>query len=230
MLDVDITYLGNSLNTARIYGGGDHFDVRFYLLEKINSIKFKRVLDVGCGSGIILSELPKNGDKVGIDISRDILKISKILTKESLFVRGDIHFMPFRDDAFDLVFVACSFSKYDLNLAKKLETKQSPERLLSEIYRILTPNGQLFLTTPNKGHQAYRLGKKIDYPTLDKLMSKFFERFEIEGFNPFSTLLPRLCAKVPGLDSLFFILLMRFARFRPFRYIGKFFFVQAYKD
>ena len=145
---------------------GDPFDVRFYLVKKTKGIHFKRVLDVGCGAGIILSEMPENGDKVGIDISQESLRTAKMVAKEALFVMGDIHFMPFRNDIFDLVLIANSLSKYDFNIKLGMGDKWTPERLLSETYRVLMHNGLLFLTTPNKWHQAYRLSKKIDCPTL----------------------------------------------------------------
>lgn len=59
-----------------------------FLKNIINSRK--KVLDVGCGTGIHMCLLEKNGYSVdGIDLSRDMLEIAKTRTKGTLY-QGDL--------------------------------------------------------------------------------------------------------------------------------------------
>ncbi len=62
------------------------------------------ILDVACGTGrhsIPLSQLGYG--MVGLDISATLLKIAKLHSKESQFVRGDMRFLPFKPQAFTAV-------------------------------------------------------------------------------------------------------------------------------
>src|SRR5512134_3202020 len=43
-------------------------DLREYIFEKTDLNRAQRVLEVGCGTGAILSELPKHPNKYGLDI------------------------------------------------------------------------------------------------------------------------------------------------------------------
>lgn len=63
--------------------------------------KNSRVLDIGCGNGRHIIEAEKRGLKaVGIDISRNLLKIAKRKTKSPLIL-GNALALPFKGRAFD---------------------------------------------------------------------------------------------------------------------------------
>lgn len=115
-------------------------------LELLRDTPRGKVLDVGCGSGVMASRLRDLGHEVhGLDVSRNAI--------EKLAARGipgsvcDLEsVLPFPDQSFDAVW--CT---------EVIEHLTTPARLLGEIRRILRPGGRLALSTPNSAHIAYRL-------------------------------------------------------------------------
>lgn len=85
-------------------------------------------LDVGSGSN------PK--DIARGNISLDLVK--RPGNKPNNFVCGDAHNLPFKDSVFDKVF-----------FCEVIEHIENPSKCLTEIHRVLLPNGLLFLSTPN---------------------------------------------------------------------------------
>jgi len=105
-----------------------------------------KVLDVGCGSGHGASLLAQEANRVvGIDSAPEaILYAQKNYRRANLtFARGDCRSLPFRDRFFDVVVM------FDV-IEHVAEQKQS----LSEIQRVLAPDGTLILSTPNAAGPA----------------------------------------------------------------------------
>lgn len=74
----------------------------FKLLKKI--VRGKRVLDLGCGSGIRTRKLAALGAKVtGIDFSKMLIEIARKDNSKIQFYIGDIRKTPFRNAEFDVV-------------------------------------------------------------------------------------------------------------------------------
>jgi SAM-dependent methyltransferase len=62
------------------------------------------VLDVGCGTGVFLRAAADRGARVcGIDASEALLEIARGRVPEADLRIGDMQFLPFEDDRFDLV-------------------------------------------------------------------------------------------------------------------------------
>jgi len=206
---------------------GDPFDVRFYLISELKKIREEKILDIGCGPGIILSEITgADRLKIGLDISKNVLKIAKTIGGDSQFVLGDMHHMPLRDNVFDCIIIANSFSRFDFQIDPKIAEIATPDRLVREVYRILNTSGKLFLTTPNKEHKTYKHASKVDYQTLCSLLQGNFH-FSVCGFNPFPFSIHPL-DKV-GLGAFCMKILSILMKIRALKRRGKFFFVQAQK-
>lgn len=58
---------------------GDDFDVRYYLISKLKTLKNKSILDVGGGIGIVSLELDKSNVRINLDLSFQDLKKCKTL-------------------------------------------------------------------------------------------------------------------------------------------------------
>jgi len=98
----------------------------------------KKVLDVGCGEGITLSELKKKGiTAIGITINKNDAK--KVLEKKNNVVLGDMHELPFKTEFFDGVYSKDSF-----------EHSFAPFVASKEFSRVLKENGILVLVMPEE--------------------------------------------------------------------------------
>jgi ubiquinone/menaquinone biosynthesis C-methylase UbiE len=90
-------------------------------------------LDAGCGIDAPLTR--KFGEvipTVGIDLCRGLPNDLRVVT-------GDLAKLPFRDEAFSLVFSRSVF-----------EHLTNPEDVLKEFHRVLRPNGICVILTPNR--------------------------------------------------------------------------------
>ena len=87
-----------------------------------------RVLELGCGTGRLLGQLPRPG--VGVDLSMESLRVAR--GRGLAGVAGDAHRLPFRDGSFDVVMAGnASFRYLDY------------DRAFAECARVLRPGGWL---------------------------------------------------------------------------------------
>lgn len=93
------------------------------------------VLDIGCGTGLLLSKLEAK-KRVGVDLSAALL--SQLKKKELNLIRADAERLPFKERTFDVA--------YSVNL---LEHVPHPAQVVSEGMRVLKNGGKLILITPN---------------------------------------------------------------------------------
>lgn len=99
-----------------------------------------RVLDIGCGTGLILEALAEQGFAMGLDFSFKALQFSRQRNLKNL-IRGNVKNIPVKDSSVDLVVA--------LDLLEHIEDDQG---LLDEIQRVLKPGGYLLSTVP--AHQS----------------------------------------------------------------------------
>ncbi|TSA55798.1 class I SAM-dependent methyltransferase [bacterium] len=114
-----------------------------YILNMIDNWGGK-ALDVGCGSGVMLVDLSRREfETVGVDISAGMIRRSIELSpnlgvaKPFLCV-ADIENLPFADESLNLVICAGVVEYLDRDA-----------KALSEISRVLKPNGTTFITVTN---------------------------------------------------------------------------------
>lgn len=94
-----------------------------------------RVLDIGCGTGMVLRELserlPNALELVGVDPSLAMLKVARERSDgRSWFVQGTVEQLPLPDDHFDLIVCSLSFHHW-----------ADQRRGLTEARRVLAPDG-----------------------------------------------------------------------------------------
>ena len=173
---------------------GDAVDARFLVAEALGRLDSLDVLDVGCGAGVLLSEVAGTNRRVGIDRSPEAICLAGRLDPSLRLCRADMLALPFRDAAFDVV-VFCGMLEVPLREHKPLAVQ--------ELARVLRPGGQLFLTTPNRRYPRYRRhAVMVTYEELQDLLAPYFN-VQIRGFNPvppFPYFLPnKVLARVPGI-------------------------------
>ena len=115
----------------------------FYL----KAVHHGRLLEVGCGSGLMLKAMQDKGwDVAGVD--PDPIAIKNAKSKGLIVYQGILADQKFSDDSFDAI-----------ALSHVIEHVSDPLSLLRECERILKPGGHLVVITPNSKslcHQLYK--------------------------------------------------------------------------
>lgn len=113
------------------------------LQEKQEQGDALRILEIGCGAGLLCFELARSAKiVVGLDISHFVLdfanRVKDYLDCDNVFFQqGDAEHLAFDHDTFDVVI--CS---------EVLEHLIEPQQALTEMRRVLKKDGTLILTTP----------------------------------------------------------------------------------
>ncbi len=73
-------------------------------IERLGIESGQSVLDLGCGSGVFLSMAAERGARVsGLDASEALLEIARRRVPDADLRAGDLQFLPYEDDSFDVV-------------------------------------------------------------------------------------------------------------------------------
>lgn len=99
----------------------------------------RRLLDVGCGSGVMLTRLERYGSATGIESEEEAVRLARTRGIGAVQL-AEAPPIPFEDASFDLVTALDVLEHIDDDVA-----------LLREINRVLRPGGMLLLSVP-----AYR--------------------------------------------------------------------------
>jgi SAM-dependent methyltransferase len=78
--------------------------LRSYIFEQTGLRIAERVLEAGCGTGAVLSELPEGPAAYGLDINREALIECGLYAPRAMRVQGNALTLPFHDRSFDLVY------------------------------------------------------------------------------------------------------------------------------
>ncbi|HGO5814525.1 TPA: bifunctional 2-polyprenyl-6-hydroxyphenol methylase/3-demethylubiquinol 3-O-methyltransferase UbiG [Mannheimia haemolytica] len=127
-----------------------------YILEKSNGLFGKKVLDVGCGGGILSEAMAKQGAIVtGIDMTSEPLEIAKQHAKENGL---NIDYQQTTIENFLEKMTACQHEKFDvITCMEMLEHVPDPLSIIQSCKALLKPDGVLFFSTINRTFKAYML-------------------------------------------------------------------------
>ena len=148
-----------------------------YILSKCN-INNKRVLDIGCGGGILSEQLHKEGAEVtGIDSSSKSIKIARQHAEEQNYNIKYINKSIF--DVTDLEifdFIVCF---------EMIEHIDKPDDLIKKINELSAKKSGLFLSTINRNLKSFVLAKIVAEYVLNYVprgthqYSKFITPYEL---------------------------------------------------
>ena len=152
-----------------------------------------KVLDVGCGPGVILREVADLDPTIhatGLEISPDRVRIAGDKHAESsriTFATGDAHAMQFASHSFDFV--------YSRMLFQYLPDKQSA---LAEIVRVCRPGGTVLL----QDLDGQLLWHYPESPVVQRGVETVVKALGKTGFDPFVGRKLFRLAQVAGLENI----------------------------
>ena len=126
--------------------------VRLDYVDNRAGLAGKRVLDVGCGGGLLSEAMAAAGaDVVAIDLAPDLLKIARLHGLES-GVKVD-----YRQVAAETLAEQMPSAFDAITCMEMLEHVPDPPSVLAACARMLKPGGRLFLSTLNRTPAAFAL-------------------------------------------------------------------------
>jgi SAM-dependent methyltransferase len=108
-------------------------DLRTYLFGQAGLQEAGRVLEVGCGTGAILSELPEHLPLHGLDLDAGALTQCRVHVPTVSLIRGDALRLPYSNRSFHIVY--CHYL---------LLWVSDPSRVLFEMKRVTEADGHIF--------------------------------------------------------------------------------------
>lgn len=124
--------------------------LRLNYIDSLISLKNKRVLDVGCGGGILAESMYfKDADVMGIDLGEKALNVAKLHQLESA---AKVHYQLISVEqlateqpaSFDVV-----------TCMEMLEHVPDPASIVAACAKLVKPGGSVFFSTINRNPKAY---------------------------------------------------------------------------
>jgi ubiquinone/menaquinone biosynthesis C-methylase UbiE len=137
--------------------------LRDYLFDKTKLSSTQRVLEVGCGTGAILSTLKTSAVLHGLDLDASALSEAHLHDSITLLTRGDAQSLPYSNRSFDITY--CHFF---------LLWVHDPLGALIEMKRVTKSNGYV-LAIAEPDYTA-RIDKPNELITLGQMQNESLKR------------------------------------------------------
>lgn len=123
-----------------------------YIERQAQGVEGKRILDIGCGGGILTEALAQKGARVtGIDMAELSLKVARLHLHESAL---EIDYQLSTVEAF----AELNEAQFDIvTCLELLEHVPDPASVIAAATRLLKPDGVLFLSTINRNPKSFAL-------------------------------------------------------------------------
>lgn len=124
-----------------------------------NVTRVDRILDLGCGTGMLLSPLERRAKfVVGVDMSAEMLRTAKKRATGTPLVLADADHLPFADGSFD---IAVSVTL--------LQNMPDPGKTVCELARVLRSDGKAIITSLKHKHSPEQLAAWATAANLEPL-------------------------------------------------------------
>jgi ubiquinone/menaquinone biosynthesis C-methylase UbiE len=148
-----------------------------YKIHEYLNFKDKKVLDVGCGNGYVLSKYATEGADVhGVDLTQAAIDLTckrfENLNLNGNFRVADAQALPFSDDTFDCV---CSMGV--------LHHVPNTQKAVDEIFRVLKPGGRLIVMFYHRNSAKYQFNYRVRSLFSGKSLQQLANEFDGIG-NP----------------------------------------------
>lgn len=160
--------------SATSYDQSDPMQITYalvpYVLKNLAPITRPAILDVGCGTGELLSQLVAQSydSLAGLDLAPNMVGVAREKLGNTVELRiGDAEAIPWDSGTFDCVLCTLSLHHYP-----------HPERALAEMRRVLRPGGLLILADVTMPTPLRQLSNLI-LPTLSTGDRHFYSQFEV---------------------------------------------------
>ena len=142
----------HQINPLRVQFISQHIALLFNDSDANNGFYDKKIIDVGCGGGILSESLAKLGAKVtGIDMGSEPLNVAKLHALES---RLTINYQKITAEEKALQ----SAGTFDVvTCMEMLEHVPDPESVIQACAALVKPGGLIFFSTLNKSIKSYLL-------------------------------------------------------------------------
>lgn len=157
--------------------------IRLGFIQQTVSLAGLKVLDVGCGGGILSESMARAGaDVTAIDLAGEALAVARLHAKDS-----DLS-INYREIAIEELALELPDAFDVVTCLELLEHVPDPGRLISDCARVLKPGGNAFFSTINRTPKAYALavvGAEYVLGLLPKGThdyAKFLKPSEMGGF------------------------------------------------
>ena len=126
--------------------------VRLNYVDRVAGLRGKRVLDVGCGGGLLSEAMAQRGANVtGIDLGQATIEVAELHALES---GAKVRYL--RESAEDHSLLAPA--SYDVvTCMEMLEHVPDPQSVLRALRTLVKPNGHVVLSTLNRNLKSYLL-------------------------------------------------------------------------
>jgi 2-polyprenyl-3-methyl-5-hydroxy-6-metoxy-1,4-benzoquinol methylase len=147
----------NTLNATRIQ----------IFIDMVNTIgKNLKILDVGCGDGVISEPIMKMGNYVAALELPTVATLAKKCNVSSVMA-GDAEELAFASESFDLVIAS-----------EVVEHLWQPQSFLDEAYRVLKVGGYMIIETP-EGEEGLNYDSHRHFFTVERLKHMLSTRFTL---------------------------------------------------
>ena len=121
-----------------------------FILSRLRSFRGKKILDVGCGGGILSESMTQGGANVtGLDISNESLKAARQHAQLAK-INIDYRLETLEDH------VESRAGYYDaVTCLEVLEHVEDPQAMVKACSKVLKPGGDAFFSTLNRGIRCY---------------------------------------------------------------------------